>query len=363
MTTASQPDLNQLVNEFLVNGFVVFEELIPLALIDAIYAQSRPLMDRVEGWNSTQLKGDRETGQGRVTQKQRFKIYPPFNGPSADPIIMENPLVLEFLERIWGNDDIELTSYSSNCPAPGTLFQNWHRDGMLMAANLALPVYPCLSLQFPLVDTSKENGSFEVIPCTQYIADEDLRSDLDAILGVGENSRGHYYPIRLNLKKVRSGSRTAAPSTAAPPIARIARAMNFVWRFASPGYSATGCTSTPKITFRRICGKASRTTPARCCAGSALKISEKEFMPKPKSAHPPSASLYPEGGPGRQLKARLKAGEVLVGGMVAEYVRPSIMKFYQQAGFDFVYIEYEHAYFNPSALADTVLAGRDSGVP
>ena len=53
MTTASQPDLNQLVNEFLVNGFVVFEELIPLALIDAIYAQSRPLMDRVEGWNST----------------------------------------------------------------------------------------------------------------------------------------------------------------------------------------------------------------------------------------------------------------------------------------------------------------------
>ena len=205
MTTASQPDLNQLVNEFLVNGFVVFEELIPLALIDAIYAQCRPFMDRVEGWNSTQLKGNRETGQGRVTQKQRFKIYPPFNGPSADPIIMENPLVLQFLERIWGNDDIELTSYSSNCPAPGTLFQNWHRDGMLMAANLALPVYPCLSLKFPLVDTSEANGSTELIPCTHHCSISALHHEpgsetarsLNAIIESGR------FPskMRLNLKR------------------------------------------------------------------------------------------------------------------------------------------------------------------
>ena len=35
-------------------------------------------------------------------------------------------------------------------------------------------------------------------------------------------------------------------------------------------------------------------------------------MPKPKSTTPPNAHLYPEGGPGRQLKARLKAGEVMV---------------------------------------------------
>ena len=86
-------------------------------------------------------------------------------------------------------------------------------------------------------------------------------------------------------------------------------------------------------------------------------------MPKPKSTTPPNASLFPEGGPGRQLKARLKAGEVLVGGIIGEIVRPSLMKFYQQAGFDFVYIEYEHVFFDPTDLADTVQAGRDSGLP
>ena len=53
-------------------------------------------------------------------------------------------------------------------------------------------------------------------------------------------------------------------------------------------------------------------------------------MPKPVADKPLNAYLYPEGGPGRQLKARLRAGEVLVGGMIAEYVRPSLVKCFQQ---------------------------------
>ena len=86
-------------------------------------------------------------------------------------------------------------------------------------------------------------------------------------------------------------------------------------------------------------------------------------MPKPNSATPPNASLYPEGGPGRQLKARLQKGEVLVGGILGSIVRPSLVRLYQQAGFDFVYIEYEHIFFDPTGLADTVLAARDNGLP
>ena len=205
MAAAPQPDLDQLVNEFLINGFVVFEELIPLELIDAVYARCKPMMDRVEAWNSTQLKGDRMTGQGRVTQKQRFKIFPPFDGPFCDPIITENPLVIEFLERIWDGDDIELDAYSSNCPAPGTVMQNWHRDGMLLAANLSIPVYPVISFKFPLVDTNEENGSTELIPCTQHcsiprlnhVPGSETAQSLNAIIEAGR------FPskMRLNLKR------------------------------------------------------------------------------------------------------------------------------------------------------------------
>ena len=86
-------------------------------------------------------------------------------------------------------------------------------------------------------------------------------------------------------------------------------------------------------------------------------------MPKPVADKPLNAYLYPEGGPGRQLKARLRAGEVLVGGMIAEHVRPSLVKCFQQAGCDFIYIEFEHGYFDLTALADTVQAARDNGLP
>jgi len=54
---------------------------------------------------------------------------------------------------------------------------------------------------------------------------------------------------------------------------------------------------------------------------------------------------------------------VLVGGILGEIVRPSLVKCYEQAGFDFVYIEYEHVFFSSTDLADTVIAARDNGLP
>ena len=49
--------------------------------------------------------------------------------------------------------------------------------------------------------------------------------------------------------------------------------------------------------------------------------------------------------------------------MVTEYLRPSLVKLYIQANFDFLYIEYEHGLFAPTTLADTVLCARDNSLP
>jgi 2-keto-3-deoxy-L-rhamnonate aldolase RhmA len=68
-------------------------------------------------------------------------------------------------------------------------------------------------------------------------------------------------------------------------------------------------------------------------------------------------------GPGRQLKRRLREEKVLLGGIVAEYLRPSLVKLYLQAGFHFLYIEYEHGFFDRADLVDTVLCARDNGLP
>jgi 4-hydroxy-2-oxoheptanedioate aldolase len=69
------------------------------------------------------------------------------------------------------------------------------------------------------------------------------------------------------------------------------------------------------------------------------------------------------GQPGRQLKSRLQAGEVLLCGMITEYLHPSLVKLYKHAGFDFIFFEYEHSFVNPSDLASTVLCARDNGLP
>lgn len=64
----------------------------------------------------------------------------------------------------------------------------------------------------------------------------------------------------------------------------------------------------------------------------------------------------------RTLKQRLQEGEVVFGGTISEHLRPSVVKAFRDAGFDFIYIENEHAWFEPSRLADFALCVRDNGM-
>lgn len=66
---------------------------------------------------------------------------------------------------------------------------------------------------------------------------------------------------------------------------------------------------------------------------------------------------------GRTFKERLRNGDLLIGGILAEYARPSLVKLYCQAGFDFVYVEGEHVMFNPTDLVSFLMSARDNGLP
>ncbi len=74
-------------------------------------------------------------------------------------------------------------------------------------------------------------------------------------------------------------------------------------------------------------------------------------------------SEIPVNRPRPSLKLLLRSKKVLLGGMVSEYLRPSLFKLYRQAGFDFGFIEYEHAWFEPTMMAASILAARDIGLP
>jgi len=66
---------------------------------------------------------------------------------------------------------------------------------------------------------------------------------------------------------------------------------------------------------------------------------------------------------GAQLTSALVPGKPALGGMIIEQLRPSLVKLYRMAGFDFIYLETEHVLFEPSRLTDFILAARDHNLP
>lgn len=66
---------------------------------------------------------------------------------------------------------------------------------------------------------------------------------------------------------------------------------------------------------------------------------------------------------GMGFKRRLQQDTLIIGAMVFEYLRPSLVKIFTNAGFDFIFIEKEHGMFDYRALPDFVLCARDNGIP
>ena len=197
--------IDQRVQEFLINGYVVFEDFIPSRKAEVLHAALLPMLEKVRASNSKVLSGDLATGRGRVAEPLRYKIETPWMMPFSDPALYENARVLQLLERLWGGSDFLISDYISYHPCPGCSTLNWHRDGELFAPNVVLPVFPCLSLKIALVDTNQQNGSFELLPSTHHCGVPEL-SHLPGSSGgqrlnqVIESGR---YPskMRLNLKR------------------------------------------------------------------------------------------------------------------------------------------------------------------
>lgn len=205
-TSASSCDLELKLAELKINGFATFEDLIPGEKIDRIRTAFLPLLEQVKaadsGEKNVAVRGHSDARlivEGRLQVVNRYTMYVPWEQPFADPEIYENPLLLEFLDRYWGTQDYHITCYHSNNPYPGSQYQKWHRDAGIsrLVPHVGLEVCPHFGVKFPLVDTSAENGSFEILPATQYLADPELEARYDEVLETGDFCTRR----RLNLKK------------------------------------------------------------------------------------------------------------------------------------------------------------------
>ena len=195
-------DFDTKIAELRINGYAVLEDVLSVETVDRIREAFLPMLEHVrtrEDSIAPKEWGDLRTGYGRQQFSNRYTLTMPWILPFADPEVYENPVILEFLRRYWGRDDFYVKCFHSNNPYPGSEFQPWHRDIGLAKEipHVGLDTCPSLGIKFPLVDTSETNGSFEVLPSTQYIANPDLESRYDEVL-----TRGNFPSAqRLNMKK------------------------------------------------------------------------------------------------------------------------------------------------------------------
>ncbi len=102
-------DLERHIMEFRINGFTVFDDLIPHEKIDRILRAWIPVRDAdiaVQGENPPRGWG-------------RYNVRVPFAAPFVDEEIFEHPDIVVFFERILGPDYV-WSHYDSNIPLPGT---------------------------------------------------------------------------------------------------------------------------------------------------------------------------------------------------------------------------------------------------
>lgn len=65
----------------------------------------------------------------------------------------------------------------------------------------------------------------------------------------------------------------------------------------------------------------------------------------------------------KSLKTLVKQSQMLVGMTTQHVIRPWLSKLWKHSGCDFIFVEYEHGFFNDADLADFVLSCRAEGLP
>ena len=152
-TLTLQPDTLQLaVQKMQMDGYVVFESVIPRERIDTIRAAFLHKLDA--------YRASAPSNRGA----NRFQMHLPFEAPFIDPLIIEHPLAMQVIEAILGAT-CYCYYFASDTALPGSQYQAVHSDTLLLYPDtpLSLPAYNIV-VNIPLIDVRPEHGPVEIWP-------------------------------------------------------------------------------------------------------------------------------------------------------------------------------------------------------
>ena len=150
--TLKPETLELAVQQVQMNGYVLFEGILPPDLVQAMHSAFMQTLDAY----ITRMDANR----GR----NRYQMHLPFMEPFIDPQVIANPLALAVIDALLG-DTCACHYFASDTPLPGSDYQQVHSDLPLLfpETSLALPAFS-LVLNVPLVDFREDNGPLEIWP-------------------------------------------------------------------------------------------------------------------------------------------------------------------------------------------------------
>ena len=154
--------LKQSAQKLAEKGFVVLEEALPKSWIEGMKnAVEAELYKKYEG-------SEHELSLGNNHGGVEFPLCLPF----IDPLIIENSMIFQILERALGNRFYGHLPYGSNTAFPGSSAQNVHRDSghIFPEVPTAMPA-ALIVVNIALDDFTLENGATEVWPESHFLVD------------------------------------------------------------------------------------------------------------------------------------------------------------------------------------------------
>ena len=88
MTTSREIDFDLKLAEYRINGYAVFEDMLPLETVDRLYAAFLPLLEHVRQRDtevSRVERGNVRTGLGRLQTTNRYTLTVPWVAPFSAP--------------------------------------------------------------------------------------------------------------------------------------------------------------------------------------------------------------------------------------------------------------------------------------
>jgi ectoine hydroxylase-related dioxygenase (phytanoyl-CoA dioxygenase family) len=159
----SPETLELAANLIQVNGFVIFEKVLPDEMVKMLFNRYIEILEPYLEVHHEEVFNPKN---GFNDGTNHIRLYLPFEKPFIDESIIAHPFVLQVIDRLLGEDSV-LHYLATNTSLPGgQKCQPVHADTSSMfgdRCSLTMPISN-LVVNFPLVDTTEDNGPMEIWP-------------------------------------------------------------------------------------------------------------------------------------------------------------------------------------------------------